>query len=676
MTTPRSLSVSADVGGTFTDVVTLDNATGEVTIGKSPTIADDPVESIVRALQTSDVSLAEMQRLVHGTTVGINTLLQRQGSTVGLLITEGFGHILEIAGSDWPAFRLTWQRPEALVTPELTDELHERVRADGTVLDVLSDDEVLAKATALVNAGVEAIAVCLLNSYVEPRHEMQAGKVIAEAFPDVLVVLSHQLTRRYRELPRTVTTVGEAYLRPRMQRYFDELRAGLHQREFNGQVFVTSSDGGVMGLDLARDRALRTLVSGCASGIAGAASVAAMSGWNDIIAIDMGGTSFDAAIIRNGHPAMLPTAKLAGFEFLMPMLDLATIGAGGGSIAAVDHVGSLSVGPRSAGSMPGPVCYGRGGTEPTVTDAAVVAGLLPTELLGGRMALSIDDAREAIAKHVAEPLDLTVDEAAAGILAVVEGKMAQLLEEMTIGQGLDPRTFTLFAYGGGGPLVAARLAEQLGCQRVVIPRYPGVFSAWGMQTLDAVQEFSRTYIVNPAGLTPEELGVPFDDMIVQARAALVNEGFSGSAITLLRFVEMRYESQEHTLLVPFDQAGEGALRAAFDAAHLEAFGFTVPGAAEIVTYLMRAIGTLPKPVHDPGAPAPSSTSVSGETRSRPVYERSVGSSTPWPVVDRSSLPSAETTAGPVIVEEATCTSIVPRGWSVSVDANGSLVMVR
>ena len=466
------------------------------------------------------------------------------------------------------------------------------------MLTALDDGDVVEKTRSLVEAGAEAIAVCLVNSYAEPAHEARVGKLIAQEFPDVLVVLSSQLTRRYRELPRTVTAVGEAYLRPRMQRYFDELRSGLRSRDFHGQVFVTSSDGGVMGLDLARDRALRTLVSGCASGIAGAASVATMSGWDDIIALDMGGTSFDAAIIRNGHPAMLPTAELAGFEFLMPMLDLATIGAGGGSIATVDSVGSLSVGPRSAGSMPGPVCYGRGGTEPTVTDAAVVAGLLPTELLGGRMALLADDARSAVEKHVAEPLGLSVPEAAAGILAVVEGKMAQLLEEMTIGEGLDPRTFTLFAYGGGGPLVAARLAEQLGSRRVVVPRYPGVFSAWGMQTLDAVQEFSRTYILNPRGLPAEDLAVPFDEMVEQARAALASEGFSSEQISILRLVEMRYESQEHTLLIPFDDAGADALRAAFDTAHHEAFGFTVPGEAEIVTYRLRAIGALPKPVHE------------------------------------------------------------------------------
>lgn len=667
----RSLSISADVGGTFTDVVIMDNATGRVTIAKSPTIAHDPVEGIVRALGTADVSIAEMRRLVHGTTVGINALLQRQGARVGLLTTAGFGHILEIAGSNWPAFRLTWQRPESLVDPELTEELSERVRADGSVLIALDDDEVIAKSRALVDAGAEVIAVCLVNAYAEPVHEVRVGELIARACPGIPVVLSHQLTRRYRELPRTVTTVGEAFLRPRMQTYFDELRSGLGARGFSGPVFVTSSDGGVMGLDLARSRALRTLVSGCASGVAGAACVATMGGWTDIIAVDMGGTSFDAAIIRDGRPAMLPSAQLAGFEFLMPMLDLATIGAGGGSIATVDAVGSLHVGPRSAGSVPGPVCYGRGGVEPTFTDAALVAGLLPADLLGGRMELSVAAARDAIASHIAEPLGLCVEDAAAGILAVVEGKMAQLLEEMTIGRGLDPRDFTLFAYGGGGPLVAARLAERLGCRQVVVPRFPGVFSAWGMQTLDAVQEFSRTFIVNPRGVSAEDLTKPFGDMIDQAQAALAAEGFDGDDIVLLRFVEMRYLSQEHTLLVPFGASAD-ALRSAFDAAHAEAYGFVVPGEAEIVTYRLRAIGILAKPVADPGEHAFGHV----EPGRRRVYERETGASTDWPVFGRDALPRGAAVDGPLIIEEETCTSVVPAGWAVRVDADGSLVMSR
>lgn len=673
MTTQHPLSVSADVGGTFTDVVTMDVVTGEVVIAKSPTVADRPVDGIVNALETTGIALGDMERFFHGTTIGINTLLERRGATVGLLTTAGFRDILQVGTSRWPAFRLTWEPPTPLVSPELTAEVDERVRADGTVLAALDEQDVLREVRALVGAGAEVIAVCFINSYIAPEHERLAGEVIAENFPDIAVCLSHQLTRRYREYPRTATTVGEAYLRPRMQRYFDDLRSGLADRHFGGKLFVTSSDGGVMGVELARDRALRTLVSGCASGVAGAATVAGLSGWDNIVAIDMGGTSFDAAIIRNGHPAMSSTADIAGHTFLMPMLDLATIGAGGGSIASVDTVGSLNVGPRSAGALPGPVCYGRGGTEPTFTDAALVAGLLPAELLGGRMSLSLDEATAAIATRIAEPLGLGVADAAAGIMEVVEAKMAQMLEEMTIGQGLDPRDFTIFAYGGGGPLVAARLAEKLGCERVVIPRHPGVFSAWGMQTLDAVQEFSRTFRINPRGQDDDSLAAPFADMLEDAARALAAEGFAREVITLLRFVEMRYASQEHTLLVPFSDNGEVAMRAAFERAHVEAFGFTVPGEVEIVTYRLRAIGALPKPMavesserHRPSAPP----------RTRDVFERAVGAAVEWRVVDRDAVPAEGTLAGPVIVEERTCTAVVPRQWTVTTDKLGSLVMTR
>lgn len=675
MSSPKGdhrVAVSADVGGTFTDVVTMDARTGEVVIAKSPTVADQPVEGVVNALGTTGVALAEIERFFHGTTIGINTLLERRGARAGLITTTGFRDMLQIGSSNWPAFRLTWEPPTPLAAPQLTAEVDERVRADGTVLIALDEGDVLRQARSLVDAGAEAIAVCFINSYIAPEHERFAGEVIAKHFPDIVVCLSHQLTRRYREYPRTTTTVGEAYLRPRMQGYFDELRAGLERRAFDGKLFVTSSDGGVMGVELARDRALRTLVSGCASGVAGAATVAANAGWDNIVAIDMGGTSFDAAIIRNGHPAMSSTADVAGHTFLMPMLDLATIGAGGGSIASVDEVGSLNVGPRSAGALPGPVCYGRGGAEPTFTDAALVTGLLPTELLGGRMTLSLEGATQAIEKRVADPLGISVPDAAAGIIAVVESKMAQVLEEMTIGQGLDPRDFTIFAYGGGGPLVAARMAEELGCERVVIPRHPGVFSAWGMQTLDAVQEFSRTFIINPCGKSPDELASPFEEMTEDAVATLGAEGFAGVELTLLRFVEMRYASQEHTLLVPFSDNGEEAMREAFDRAHADAFGFTVPGDVEIVTYRLRAIGALPKPAQVAGTPA---LSTAGNRR-RAVHERTTGVTGEWAVVDRDAVPGNDPIIGPVIVEEPTCTVVVPRYWKVATDVYGSLVMTR
>ncbi|MFD1715011.1 hydantoinase/oxoprolinase family protein [Amnibacterium flavum] len=670
---PRPLAASVDVGGTFTDVVTLDLADGTIVVGKQPTVAEAPAEGIVAALESADAAPEQIERFTHGTTIGINTLLQRRGAKVGFLATRGFRDMLVLRTSSWPAFRLTWDAPSPIVPRSLSAEVDGRVRADGTVETDLDLEQVVARTRELIGRGAESIAVCFINSYAYPEHERRAGEAIREAFPGLEVVLSHELTRRYREFQRASTAVGEAYLRPTMARYFDRLEEGMVARGFDGRLLITSSDGGVMGVELARERALRTLVSGCAAGVAGAAVVARAGGWSDIIAIDMGGTSFDAALVRGGLPTMTPSAEIAGEHYLMPMLDLATIGAGGGSLASVDDVGALEVGPRSAGSTPGPVSYGRGGTEPTFTDAAVVTGLLPTTLIDGGMTLDAAAARTAIADRIAGPLGIDVDAAAAGILRVVEAKMARLLEEMTVGQGVDPRSFAIFAYGGGGPLVAARLAEELGIGTVVIPPHPGVFSAWGMQTLDVVQERSRTLIRNPEDFAPEDLVAPFGELVDEAVATLRAEGVDESHSTLLRFVEMRYEGQEHTILIPFDDGGSTALRAAFDAAHQSAFGFTVDGGTEILTYLVRAIGELPKP---PFTAAQHATGTGRARTSREVRDRSAGTRSTWPVWSRIDILEGIRVEGPAIVEEPTTTTVLPPGWTAVIDDKGNLVMSR
>lgn len=670
--TQAPASVSADVGGTFTDVVVVDRATGDVRVAKAPTVADHPARGIIDAIAKTGVPPSSMDRFVHGTTIGINTLLQRHGANVGFLTTRGFKDLLLLGRGNWPSFRLTWDRPTPLVPGRMAAEVRERVKSDGTVLDALDEAEVVAKVRGLVESGAEAIAVCFINAYARPDHERRAGELIREHFPDVVVCLSHDLSRRYREYERAVTATGEAYLRPRMRAYFDNLSTGMAAGGFDGRLFITASDGGVMSIEQARDRALRTLVSGCASGVAGAAVVASAAGWDDVLAIDMGGTSFDAAIIQRGQPSISPTASVAGFEFQVPIISLSTIGAGGGSIAYLDSAGGLHVGPESAGARPGPACYGHGGTRPTFTDAALVAGLVPTEILEGEMRLDRAKAAEVIARDIAEPLGLTVPEAASGILGIIEAKMAMLLEEMTVGNGLDPRDFTLFAYGGGGPLVAARLAEELGIRRIVIPRHPGVFSAWGMQTLDVVQEASVTRLVAATGATQAELASPFAELIEQTSRQLAAEGFAPADITLLRYVEMRYEGQEHTLLVAFDDRGADAMHAVFDEAHATKFGFTVPGGVEVVAYRVRAIGKLEKPEFAEAEPVPAG---SRGARSRRVDHRGVGAARDWEVLERRDLGDGEPLSGPLLIEEPTATTVVPEGWNARID-DGKLVLER
>jgi N-methylhydantoinase A len=665
------LSLSADIGGTFTDVVRLDAETGEVVVGKSPTTHASPAEGIIAALESTRTQLESASRFLHGTTVGMNTLLERSGATVGLITTAGFEDILEIRRASWPPYRLVWDKPVALVPRQLCVGLSERILVGGEVRTPLDLDEAARALDELAGQGVDAIAVCLINSYADPRHEQLIGELATSRHPGLSIALSHQVTRRYREYERTVTTVAEAYIRPRMTAYFSRLADGLSESGFQGELYITTSDGGVMSVEDAHHRILRSLVSGAASGIAGAASLGAACGYPDLIAIDMGGTSFDAGLVRHGQPEMSPTSEVAGLTMLLPMIDLATIGAGGGSVAWVDDAGGLNVGPQSAGAVPGPACYGRGGERPTFSDAALVTGLLPDSLLGGEMSLSVAAAEAAILQYVASPLGLELKPAASGIVALIETKMARTLEEITIGNGHDPRDFTLFAYGGGGPIVASALADLLGVRTIVVPRHPGVFSAWGMQTLDVVHEFSHTSValLNE----PDDVLAPFEEPIEDATVRLERERVPADDRILLRFIELRYDGQEHTLLVPVSSESVDTLTEHFEQLHEQMYGFRLDRPVEIVGYRVRAIGRLPKPAIPRLATGTDETPI-------PVAYRTVDHWTsktqnvPWPIYERASLGANAALDGPAIIEEMSATTVVTPGRSLRVDDWGNLVI--
>ncbi len=673
-------SVSVDVGGTFTDVVSLDPETGELLVGKSPTTASAPADGIIAALGEIGVSLSEAHRFFHGTTLAINTLLERRGAKVGFITTAGFRDILEIGDASWPPYRLTWKRPAPLVPRRLCREVPGRIAADGSVVVELDVEGVAFEARTLVEEGVDAIAICFINGYAYPQHEQLAAEALERAGIAVPVVASHQISRRYREYPRAMTAIGEAYLRPRMQRYFDQLRRGSEASGFSGRLFITSSDAGVMGIGEAREHTLRTLVSGCASGVAGAAAVGRAQGWDNIIAIDMGGTSFDAGIVQGGTPAMRISSQVEGFEFQTPMVELATIGAGGGSVAWVDEVGALNVGPQSAGADPGPSCYGRGGTDATFTDAALVSGLLPETLLDGGMRLDVGLAAEAVERAVGGPLSLTLQDAASGIVSLIEAKMARTIEDITVGKGFDPRDFVLFAYGGSGPLVAAVLASELAVPTVVVPPHPGVFSAWGMHTLDIVHDFGLTLLSKLPMEEAEAVEVTeFAGLLTQADEALAREGIPLEDRTIVRSVEMRYDGQEHTLEVAIDGTAQtpsaGDLRTRFAAQHQAAYGFVLDDAVEIVGCRVRAVGRLPKvaangsdvAAREAPAPAPDST--------RRVTHRASGSAdAEWKVYRRAQFTPGSRVEGPAIVEELTATTLIPPDWSVACDRHSNLVL--
>jgi N-methylhydantoinase A len=668
---------AVDVGGTFTDLVLLDPSTGEVQLTKSPTTPQAPSEGVLSAIEKVGMSLPDARFFFHGTTLGINTLLERKGAKVGLITSAGFRDVLEIGRLQWPMYQLHWDQPPPFIPRSLRFEVPERLRADGEVLTALDEDAVRAAIDGLVEQDVQSIAVCFLHSYAFPDHERRVGEILRADYPQVDFTLSHQLTQEYREWERTMTAAVNASIKPRMAAYLGDLESSLAGGGFGGEFLITRCDGGVMSAGEAKDESVRTLISGPASGVMGAATLARSLGIENLITIDMGGTSLDAAVVIDGQPSLSQSTRVEGFPLLVPVVDLKAIGAGGGSIAWIDDGGALNVGPQSAGAEPGPICYGKGGTEPTFTDAALVTGLIdPEYFLGGEIALDREAARQGIADRVGAPLGLDTDDAASGIVALVEAKMAGTLEEITIGAGHDPRDFALLAYGGGGSLVACPLAMRLGIPKVIIPRSPATFSAWGMLTLDIVFDVARTRPTTLDALEAAGPGEVFAELEAKAVESLERQGVEPARRRLLRSLDMRYENQEHTLNIALESDAAtddpAALRARFDQQHDSTYGYTTADAVEVVTYRVRAVGEMDKP--RPARLEPGGDVEQARKGSRTASHRESGGEFEWAVYERDGLGAGATIAGPAIVEEPTTTTLVPPGWTAEVDEFGNLAI--
>jgi N-methylhydantoinase A len=671
--------VAVDVGGTFTDLVVLDTLTGAVGHTKTETTPDAPAEGVLRAGEKAGISLRDTSIFFHGTTLGINTVLERKGARTGLITTKGFRDELEIARLLWPMYRLHWEPPDPLVPRFLRREVSERVRADGTVIQELDEAEVREVIEKLIAERVESIAVCFLHAYAFPEHERRVGEIIEADYPEVDYTLSHRVTQEYREFERTSTTVTDAMIKPTMARYIESLEARLHERGFAGELLITRCDGGVMSAGEAAQRSIRSLISGPASGIMGAAALGRWLGAQNIIVVDMGGTSFDAALIIDGEPILRSVAQVQGVTLLMPTVELATLGAGGGSIARLDAGGTLEIGPESAGADPGPICYGKGGTEPTFTDAALVSGLLdPAYFLGGGITLDGEAARHAIEERIAKPLGLSTADAASGIVTLTEAKMATLIEEITIGKGYDPRDFTLLAYGGGGPLVASALASRLEIGEVVVPRSPGTFSAQAMLMLDIVHDFAQTSVSKLDGFDRGRLMEIFAELEANASRTLEREGVPQNKREILRSVDMRYENQEHTLSIPLAVCSLETLsleqvREYFDERHTLTYGYSTAEPVELVVYRVRAVGSLDKP-RRPSLESGSSSSDHALKGRRSACHRESGGEFHWAIYDRELLKAGNSIAGPAIVEEPTATTVVAPSQKLTVDQFGNLVI--
>jgi N-methylhydantoinase A len=681
---PASIRLSADVGGTFTDVAAFDEKTGELRLGKTLTTPQRLVTGIENGVGKAQARFDAARLFLHGTTVAINTILERSGARCALLTTQGFRDIYEIGRVNRPeAYNLGFRKHKPLIDRDLRFEIMERMDAQGTVLIKLDEDQVRATVKQAVAQGVQAIAILFLHSYRNPAHELRAKEIVESEFPDLFVTASHELSQEYREYERTSTAAANAYVGPRVRQYLTEMESHLGEAGFGGNFLIVQSTGGLFDVGDARRSCIRMLESGPAAGVIGTKALCDSIGMKNAIAFDMGGTTAKAGVIYQGDVLMTGGALMGGYAtglpIQMPMIDIQEVGTGGGSIARVELGNALRVGPESAGASPGPVCYGLGGTEPTITDANLLLGRLGVDrFLGGEMKLDLEAAKKALADKIARPLGLEPVEAAEGILRIATTKMAHVVRWVTTERGLDASDFTLVAYGGAGPLHASAVARELAIAKVVIPRAPGHFSAYGMLVADLRRDFVNTWFTPLADAPFETMETIFADMEAQGRET-VTRGQSVAGTHATRAADMRYVLQEHAVTVDlpvelFKNGDRDGIKQRFDAVHQTRYGFSVPNEkAEIVSLRSAIIGEMRKPAFEPiakGAAKPESGAGRG---SRPVYFASTGF-VDTPTFDRAALKAGNRVVGPALIEEHASTTVLHPGDMLEVDAFGDLII--
>ena len=680
----RALRIAVDIGGTFTDMACFDEANGQISFGKALSTHGHLHEGIQNTLDGAGVDLTRGYLFLHGSTIAINTLLERNGAKTALLITEGFRDIYEIGRVNRPdAYNLFFSKHVPLVPRSLRYEVSERLRADGSLHKPLDEAAVRALGRALRAQGIEAVAVLLLHSYRNPDHERRVKAILQEEIPGAFVTASHELSQEYREFERVSTAVANAYVGPRVSAYLGELEQHLEEKGFAGDFYAVQSTGGLFPLAHARRDCVRMLESGPAAGVIGAQAICAQLGLPDSIAFDMGGTTAKAGVISEGRPLTTGSALIGGYEkalpIQIPMMDIFEVGTGGGSIARVELGKSLRVGPRSAGSMPGPVCYGRGGEEPTVTDANLILGRLDEHhFLGGEMPLYLERARQAMAEKVAQPLGLDVTRAADGILRIAVTQMSHAVKAVTTERGLDAGSFTMVVYGGAGPLHASAIAREIGIRKVLIPHAPGYFSAYGMLFSDLRYDYVRSVFRRLDGLPFDEIEAIYQAMEEEGRAAIGASQIRPEEIVFERAADMRYVGQEHAVTVDLPQTSfahkdRDGIKRHFDEVHKVRYGTSAPKEpADIVSLRVTVLGRMKKPPrHEvaPGQAQPDATALRGH---KPVYFRSAGEAVSTPVYLRERLKSGNRIDGPALVEEHASTTVVQPGDTVLVDHFGNL----
>jgi N-methylhydantoinase A len=681
------MRISIDVGGTFTDVVLINDATGQIHYTKVLTthgnLAEGVIAGIDRILQMVGTSFDRVDYLVHGTTIGTNALIERKGARTGLITTEGMRDILDIGRIERPdggLYDIFVDTPQPLVARYLRREVRERVGADGAVVIPLDEGTAREAVRLLKEQAVESIAICFIFSFRDPAHEQRVRAICQEMFPEATVSISSEIAPEFREFERTSTTVISAYLQPVLDRYLDNLEGQLQERYGKVDLRIMQASGGSMTTDDARGRAVNVVNSGPAGGALAAAYVGTLTGDQQIIGVDMGGTSFDIGLIDRGEPRVAPESQFEGFPVKIPILDVHAIGAGGGSLAWVDQGGALNVGPESAGSEPGPACYGLGGERPTVTDANLVLGRLNADyFLGGEMKLYPDLAEKAIQEHVAKPLGVSLEEAASGIIRVVNANMVRGISVSSTERGFDVREFALLPFGGAGPLHAVELADDLGMSRVVIPMYPSTLSAVGLLVANTRHDYVTTMAKSQEDLVPEEVLAAFKELEAQGRAQLKAQNVPDDLIEIQWSADIRYAGQSYELNTPVTRKGtltQADMDEVIDRFHQLHYRIYAYGSAEetveFINLRVGAIGKVPevsftrreRAGRDPRAASKGSRSVYYPAHGfmdTPVYERDL-------------LQPGNVINGPCLVEEIASTSVLTPGARGTVAERGNIIV--
>ena len=678
---PRRLRIGVDSGGTFTDVTLYDEDAGKLFIWKVSSTPDDPSRGILHGVtEAMEVSggNCDVTYFGHGTTVATNAVIQHRGAKTALITTEGFRDVLEIGRQVRPGlYNLKIRRPQPLATRDARFEVTERMTWDGQVQKPLDEDGVRDIARKLKADGINAVAVCLVNSYRNPAHEARIGEILAEEHPDAFISVSTDIAPEYREFERSSTAVVNAYVGPIIRDYLERLAPRLAEAGVGARPFLTQSNGGVISFAQAGRQPVRTILSGPAAGVVGAAAIARAANLPNIITFDMGGTSTDVALVENATPRMAADTEVHGFPLRVPMLDIETVGAGGGSIAFADNGGLLEVGPQSAGAFPGPACYEKGNDRPTVTDANVLMQVLnPVSLLAGRMPISQDASRAAI-QRLADDLGTGLMEAANGIISMAVASMVKAVRVISVERGHDPRDFVLMAFGGAGPLHATRLARELGMSKVLVPKTPGVLCSLGLLLSDVKTSFSATRLLMADAASHNDIHAQFAELEARANAWFDTENVPEADRGLSLSIDMRYDGQGHELNVPCTLSGTpeelaATLRGGFEALHEQMYGYVVDGdPIQITTFRLEASARVEKVPLIAHPPATTNVEDAIQTR-RDVYLPEGW--TECPVYDRDLIGPGHVVTGPAIIEQMDSTTLVLSGQTATVDPHLNIII--